>query len=186
MLIQIWLETVLSLTRLRNPGSGERIGAVTESLQGELFCSWNEQLCWALAGKGVPCTLLPGSCRGLPGLELQAHPAAFLLVIKATDMVPAGFPLIDKGWSGVSCDVDVRLDCGVVSTRGGVKGAPACIRADGSHQQQVFCASTELCSQFGLRLWGPGGAGTASCPMSVKLSGETSDTGARSHCMRLV
>lgn len=30
MLIQIWLETVFSLTRLRNPGSGERTGAVTE------------------------------------------------------------------------------------------------------------------------------------------------------------
>lgn len=29
-LIQIWLETVFSVTRLRNPGSGERIGAVTE------------------------------------------------------------------------------------------------------------------------------------------------------------
>lgn len=82
-------------------------------MQGELFCSWNEQFCWALAGKGVLCTLLSGSCWGLPGLELQAHPATFLLVIKATDMVPAGFPLIDKGWSRVSCDVDVRLDCGV-------------------------------------------------------------------------
>lgn len=30
MLIQIWLEIVFFLTRLRNPGSGERIGAVTE------------------------------------------------------------------------------------------------------------------------------------------------------------
>lgn len=30
MLIQIWLETVFSLARRRNPVSGERIGAVTE------------------------------------------------------------------------------------------------------------------------------------------------------------
>lgn len=115
-------------------------------MQGELFCSWNEQFCWALAGKGVSCTLLPGGCRGLPDLELQAHPATCLLVIKTADVVPAGFPLIDKGWSRVSCDVDVRLDCGVVSTRGGIKGALACIRADESHQQQVISASSELCS----------------------------------------
>lgn len=134
-------------------------------MQGELFSSCNEQFCWALAGKGVPCTLMPGSCRGLPGLELQAHPATCLLVIKTTDVVPAGFPLIDKGWSRVSCDVDVRLDCGVVSTRGGVKGALACIRADGSHQQQVFPASSELCSAVWPGAVGTWGACSASCPM---------------------
>lgn len=109
MLIQIWLETVFSLARFRNPVSGERLSLSAGRVVLQHFC-------WALAGKGVPCTLLPGSCRGLPGLELQAHPASCLLVIKTTDVVPAGFPLIDKGWSRVSCDVDVRLDCGVVST----------------------------------------------------------------------
>lgn len=65
--------------------------------------------------KGCPCTLLSVSCAS-PDLELQAFPCSW--VIKATDVVPAGFPLKDKGWSRISCDVDVRLDCGVVSTEG--------------------------------------------------------------------
>lgn len=64
------------------PGSGEGAGALTGNLvQGprafannELLCGWGKQFCWAVAGKGVPCTLLTGSC-GSPGLELQAFPS---------------------------------------------------------------------------------------------------------------
>lgn len=110
---------MFSLARLRNPGSGEGIGAVTECRVSCFAAGMS-----SFAGLWLP-KMCPARCCAaweLPGLELQAHPATFLLVIKGTDVVPAGFPLIDKGWPGVSCDVDVRLDCGVVSTEVELRG----------------------------------------------------------------
>lgn len=73
------------------------LGAGLKSIhQHAELCSWNKKFCWGLAGKAVPCTLLSGSFVS-SGLELQA---ACSLVIKTTDVVPAGFPLKDKDGLG--------------------------------------------------------------------------------------
>lgn len=108
------------------PGSGEGVGALAVCLVLGPRAFANMLSCcaagtssfaglWLAKGCPVSCCL---GVAALLVLNSRLSLAACSLVIKTTDMVPAGFPLKDKGWSRVSCDVDVRLDCGAVSTQG--------------------------------------------------------------------
>jgi len=111
---------------------------------------WLAEGCPASCCLGVAALLVLNS-----GLPL----AACSLVIKTTDVVPAGFPLKDKRWSRVSCDVDVRLDCGLVSAQGvELRGLLAVSGQMGPISNRSSLPPVSCAPQFVLGLWEPGRA----------------------------
>lgn len=63
MLIQIWLQTVFSLTRLRNPGSGEGREAVTEC-RGSCFAAGMSIFAGLWLAKACPAPCCLGAAGG--------------------------------------------------------------------------------------------------------------------------